>query len=568
MPERSGAPPAGPVLVLASGDDCACVAALLEADAIPFRTFATMDGLCAALDDAAGTLIVADEALEGADLAALSARLLAQATWSDLPVIVLTLGDVAARRAVVELHVPEALGNVLFIDRPLHAISLVSLVRTALRARRRQRQVRDSMAERAAAARTMAELNDSLERRVAERTEALRTSEAALAQAQKMEAVGRLTGGIAHDFNNLLTAVIGSLELIERRLPASDPQTARLLDAAFRATARGAKLTSQLLAFSRTQKLDLLPVEINAAVAGMDELLARTAGPLVRLRLHTAPEPCIAIADLNQVELAILNLAINARDAMPEGGTLTVSVGREEVPPPATPPSAAAAPADAAPHGPFIAITVSDTGTGMSPEVLSRALEPFFTTKEAGRGTGLGLAQVYGITRQSGGDVRIRSTLGQGTDVTILLPQAPATAAPVTSRQNANPARTAAAADAPKGGVLVVDDDADVRTTYLAALDDLGYATRAAEDGPAALAAISAAPALDAVILDFAMPGMNGAMLAREIRKRWPDLPVIISTGYAEAATLEDIADLPVLHKPVRLAQLAEALHKATHPTR
>ena len=238
--------------------------------------------------------------------------------------------NVASRHALADLHLSEALANVMFLERPLNAVSLISAVHTALRARRRQRQVRDYIIEHKAIAEERRQLNQTLEARIAERSRALRVSEAAFAQSQKMEAVGRLTGGIAHDFNNLLTAIVGNLELLQPRL-SDDERALRLTDAALQAALRGAKLTGQLLAFSRTQKLDLRATDINDVLRRSDELLAQTIGPLIELRLR--PDPAIppAIADSNQLELALLNLAINAHDAMPEGGQLTIATGQQVI---------------------------------------------------------------------------------------------------------------------------------------------------------------------------------------------------------------------------------------------
>ncbi len=560
MPERSGAPPAGPVLVLTpTGRDAEGASLLLERDKIAFMVCRSIEGLCGVVSEAAGAIVVADETLTPPKLALLSNCLRQQPTWSDLPVIVLTHRGIAARRALAELHVPEALGNVMFLERPLNAISLISAVRTALRARRRQRQVRDHIAERAAAAEKLRELNSTLENRVAERTEELRASEAALAQAQKMEAVGRLTGGIAHDFNNLLTAVVGSLELLQRRLEP-DERSQRLIRAALQAAMRGAKLTAQLLAFSRTQKLDLRAVDIHAALAGMDELLARTTGPMVELRVQPAPEPRSAIADPNQLELAILNLAINARDAMPSGGRLTITSGSLTITE-----AGARAQADSPAPGRYAVISVTDTGTGMTPEIRARALEPFFTTKAVGRGTGLGLAQVYGIARQSGGDVRIASTPGQGTTVSILLPAASGKTA------EAEPAPADALRPAHDGieagmRILVVDDDEDVRATFVTALEELGYRPLGASGGDDALRILRDNPAVKAAVVDFAMPGMDGASLAAEIRRRRPGLPLLIASGYADTAALDRVPDTLILRKPVRMADLADALARIMRP--
>jgi signal transduction histidine kinase len=423
-----------------------------------------------------------------------------------------------------ERQLTKTLGNVIFLERPLNAASLLSAIRTALRARMRQRQVHDHIAERAAITETLHQLNETLEARVAERTEALRASKAALAQSQKMEAVGRLTGGIAHDFNNLLTAVVGNLGLLQLRV-AGDEWTLRLASAAFQAAMRGAKLTTQLLAFSRTQKLALPVMDVNAALRGTDELLARTVGPPTELRLLLDPAVRPAIADVNQLELAILNLATNARDAMPEGGELTIATEREVVAPGKNGDGAG----EVGP-GRYVVVSVADTGTGMLPEVLARAMEPFFTTKDIGQGTGLGLSQVYGIAKQSGGDVRIESSPGCGTTVRLRLPEARRTARPDSSTTSA-PAGVPGADLGPLGNVLVIDDDEDVRRVFAEGLETYGYRVHEAPNGPAALHMLEQDISVDVAVVDFAMPIMNGAALAEAARRLRPGLSIVSRAG-------------------------------------
>ena len=376
---------------------------------------------------------------------------------------------------------------------------------------------------------------DRLQAEVAERERA----EEALRQAQKMEAVGRLTGGIAHDFNNLLTPVIGGLEMIAASV--EEPRLKRIADAALESGRRGAKLTTQLLAFSRIQRIQMAPVAINQVVGNLRQILKHTLGPAITVRHELGPD-VHALCDVNQLENAILNLAINARDAMPEGGTLTIATGivAEEACPEF----------DA---GDFVRLTIADTGHGMSPEVAERAIEPFFSTKPVGKGTGLGLAQVYGIARQSGGTLRIESREGEGTAIHLLLPR-------VTAEVGLVESDGAPAGPQPRGAggrILVVDDDPDVRGFLAEALGDLGHRVEAAESGAAALAAFARA-APDLMLIDFAMPGMNGAELAREVRARRPGQPMLFVTGYAESDQLEGaLADVPVLRKPFGVAELA-----------
>jgi PAS domain S-box-containing protein len=380
--------------------------------------------------------------------------------------------------------------------------------------------------------------------------EALRNAEEQLRQSQKMEAVGQLTGGIAHDFNNLLTAVVGSLELITRR-PDDRERVRRLAQAAYEAAMRGAKLTGQLLAFSRTQQLLVVPVDVNGLLAGMEELLTRSVAPLVAVQLDLDAESGLALADANQLELAILNLAINARDAMPDGGTIRIATA---------PVAWRGASGSDLQAGDYVEVTVGDTGTGMSEAVRARAFEPFFTTKSAGHGTGLGLAQVYGIARQAGGAARIESAPGQGTLVRLLLPRAPEPELqqPGVAREGTAGGDAEAARPAPT--VLVVDDDPDVRRFLGEMLETLGYRVLLAADGEAGLRLLDA-DRPDLLLVDFAMPGMNGAEVAQAARARYPTLPVAFATGYADTAVLEAAqGEAPVLRKPFALAELEEML--------
>jgi len=385
----------------------------------------------------AGALVIAEEALT-LDPRPLTDWVAAQPAWSDLPVIVLC-SDMAAwlRREADALRVFDRLGNVSLLERPLRAETLVSAVRSALRARRRQYQVRQHLREREQAEaealraaealrRTqdrLSQLNANLEQRVAEAVADRRKAEAALMQAQKMEAIGQLTGGLAHDFNNLLTAVLGNLELIAMRLPKAEAGTRRLVEGAIRAAERGARLTQQLLAFARKQTLQLRPVDANQVVRGMGDLLGHTIGNSVRVESDLAEPLWHARVDENQLVLVLLNLAINARDAMPQGGLLRIATRNVGDGDPERPPDLLA--------GDFVGIAVTDTGTGMTEEIRARAFEPFFTTKEHGKGTGLGLSQVYGLTKQFGGTVEIDSRVGEGTSVRFYLPRADASLAAI-----------------------------------------------------------------------------------------------------------------------------------------
>ena len=380
-----------------------------------------------------------------------------------------------------------------------------------------------------------------------------RAVEEQLRQAQKMEAVGQLTGGIAHDFNNLLMIIGGSLDMLGRHIP-SDSRSARLFDAARQGVARGARLNQQLLAFSRRQDLRAEVVSVDDLLPGFAHLLDRSMGEAVTVRVESAPGLWLCRTDPHQLETAILNLAINARDAMPDGGGLVLSLGNRAV-------TQEEAAAWAATGGDYVVVSVADTGTGMPPEVAARVFEPFFTTKEVGRGTGLGLSQVYGFAKQSDGFVSIQSTPGRGTMVSIHLPR--------TEENRTEPAAPVILPNGPLTGagvVLLVEDDSDVRATTSGMLRDLGYLVREAETARAALALAADGERVDLVFSDVIMPeGMSGIELARALRTTRPDLPVLLTSGYtAQRVIPEAMSDaLQVLRKPYTLAELSEAVRGA-----
>jgi PAS domain S-box-containing protein len=366
-----------------------------------------------------------------------------------------------------------------------------------------------------------------------------RLAEEALRQAQKMEAIGQLTGGIAHDFNNLLQGVVGSFDLI-RRAPDDRARVQRWADAGLHAAERGAKLTGQLLAFSRSQKLEVRPLSLTAVLEGLRDMLARTLGPSVQIDMDLDAGEAWVLGDRVQLEMAILNLAINARDAMPDGGRLAI----------ATRPRHVATAADIA-EGDYVELSLSDTGKGMAPEVMARAFDPFFTTKSVGKGTGLGLSQVYGAIRQAGGAARIRSEPGRGTVIELLLKRTePAEAVESTPERQSPMTRS-------QGRVLVIDDDPDVRQFLADALRSFGLDVSVAEDGASGLATISSTE-VQAVLIDYAMPGMNGAEVARRIKLTRPDLPILFVTGYADTEAIESVAEgeALVLRKPFSTAEL------------
>jgi PAS domain S-box-containing protein len=372
----------------------------------------------------------------------------------------------------------------------------------------------------------------------------LKAAQEQLRQSQKMEALGQLTGGIAHDFNNLLTVVVGGLDIIAKR--ASEAKLKTYAENALAAAERGARLTAQLLAFSRVQRLEVRPTFVAPLIQNMRPLLRNVLGPGVTKRFDLDDTMMPVMADPTQLEVAILNLAINARDAMPNGGVLTFSSRKISV----------AADPDLE-DGDYIELTISDTGMGMPPEIAERAFEPFFTTKEVGKGTGLGLSMVYGMARQSGGAARLESRLGEGTAVKLLFRKAEHEAATDSVGREADQASSEQARGA--GSILVIDDDSDVRGFIVAALEEQGYRVRDAADGRQGLAEMDR-DRPDLVIVDFVMPELSGADVAKKIRAKHPDQPILFVSGYSETDAVKRTApDAPLLAKPFR----ADALHRA-----
>jgi PAS domain S-box-containing protein len=605
-----------------------------------------VEHLCIELQQGAGTLILAHEALGNADLAPLLAFLSQQPAWSDLPVVLMT--HQRARDQAPAVPLGRELGNVTFIERPFHPATLISLVSTAIRGRRRQYEARDRLVdlseseqrlqhamtagrlgawqldasnleldcsalskahygrfngeafgyaewlqcvaqedrpamqealrnslsfgadysmqfrnlwpdgslnwvdvraraisngkgkvtalvgvttditERMNAERQLRQLNENLEHQVEERTAQVRHNEEALRQAQKMEAVGQLTGGIAHDFNNMLTGIIGSLELMRRRIARGRTEDLdNLIELGVSSANRAASLTHRLLAFSRRQSLDSKPVEMNQLVRAMDELLQRSLNESILLHMNLAPALWVAEADPHQLESALLNLVINARDAMPSGGELTVSTRNQYLDETFT---------SAQPNlavGDYVVLSVTDTGNGMPESIIRRAFDPFFTTKPIGQGTGLGLSMIYGFSKQSRGHVAIESCIGQGTTVQLYLPRLQG--AQVEPEQ----APTSPAAGASNGEtVLIVEDDSAVRQLVCEVLGELGYRYIEAADASSAIPLIHSAQRIDLLISDVGLPGMNGRQLAEIGRQLRPGLKVLFITGYAEHAAV------------------------------
>ena len=548
------------ILILAPfGRDADVIAEVLNNDGRECERCGDTHALTAELSSGAAAALITEEALADDRSAPLFAWLEGQPAWSDFPIILLA-GD-RARRSARSLEVLERLGNVVVLERPLSSETLRRAVTSSLRARIRQydsRQhldvSRQHLAQRIEAQAALVQLNDSLESRIAERTHELASAndrlmkeiherakvQAVLVQSQKMEALGQLTGGIAHDFNNLLNVIMVNAELIAR---VSDDERVRTMAAtAKRATERGAKLTGQLLTFSRTSNFDLKAVDVVALLQGMRDIITVSLGSTIQFITQFDAEELWTEADANQLELAILNLAINARDAMPGGGTLTVRVGPRMAPDPTLA------------GGQYVVAEFSDTGSGIPADVISRVFDPFFTTKPIGKGTGLGLSQVYGIARQTGGTARVESQEGRGTTVRLWLPMRE----PVVSESE-----SVSAVEQKVQGVkriLVVEDDNEVRSMLVDSLKMLGYVVTAAHDGKTGLGRLTD-DRPDLMMVDFAMPGMNGIDVIAAARRVRDDLPVILATGYADV----DISRLAVrrcsiLRKPFQLDELARTV--------
>ena len=382
--------------------------------------------------------------------------------------------------------------------------------------------------------------------------ERLKKAEDALRQSQKMEAVGQLVSGLAHDFNNVLGAVVAAFDMIVRRA-AENERIRTFADAGMQAAQRGAKLTAQLLAFSRTQRIELTPLIICDVIESIEDFLARTVGPLIEIEFGLNPAPVPVLADATQVEMTVLNLALNARDAMPDGGRLFIGTTLRWID------------ADAElKAGEYVELIVRDTGVGMDKDTLARAIDPFFTTKPVGKGTGLGLAQVYGSARQAGGTARIESRPGEGTTVSVFYPRTQLPVGPTLHDRIGG-------GIVPHGGarVLLVDDDEDLRAIVSKALEALGYEVTAVADGRSGLGELRFTRP-DVLVVDFAMPGMNGADVAKAARELCPGLPVVLASGYSDTDAIERSigAHAKLLRKPFRIDELLEAVAEAAELAR
>jgi len=671
------------VILAPTGRDGSVAAALIKEAGYYANICSDLAALLREMEGGAGLAVIADEAIKTADLRGLMRWLNEQPAWSDFPIVLLTHQGGGPERNPDAARLGQVLGNVTFIERPFHPTTLVSVVGSAVRGRRRQYETRriladltesegllqtaldaghlgtlelhlpefelqasdtckaffgrkpgeafsyqdllaavhpddrarrlevlnlaiatgsdysmeyrniwpdgsqhwvdvraravrrpdgslkslvgvssditarkiaeierETLLEQLAAERTaLAELTATLEQRVDQRTADLMKEVAAreraqeqLRQAQKMETIGQLTGGVAHDFNNLLMAVMGNLDLLRKRLP-DDPRLRRLIDGALQGAERGATLTQRLLAFARQQDLKAVPVDLRVLLQGMIDLLERSLGPRVGLRLDIPPGLPAARVDANQLELAVLNLAINARDAMPDGGSIDIKVTESRV---------SGDPALKA--GRYLKLSVIDNGMGMPAEILQRAIEPFFSSKPLGKGTGLGLSMVHGIAVQLGGALQLSSAEGKGTTATLLLPAAsavPETESPALTAQKVH--RSAV--------ILFVDDDPLIAMSTTEMLEDLGHRVIGANSGRHALDILKSEQPIDLMMTDHVMPGMTGVELATASRKVRPSLPILLATGYAELPEGAQL-DLPRLAKPYHQDELRDRLEQ------
>ena len=678
---KPGASSERAVILAPTGRDAAVAAALISEAGHDANVCDDLPALQREVEAGAGLAVIADEAIKTADLRGLVRWLNNQASWSDFPIVLLTRQGGGPERNPDAVRLGQLLGNVTFLERPFHPTTLVSMVASAVRARRRQYQTRailqdltesedllqtalnaghlgalelhlpefelaasdtckayfgrrpdepftyqdlldsvhpddrarrlavveealstgkdykieyrniwpdgsqhwvdvraravrrpdgsikslvgvcsditarktdeierENLLTQLAAERTaLAELTATLEQRVEQRTADLMKEVAArekvqeqLRHAQKMETIGQLTGGVAHDFNNLLMAVMGNLDLLRKRLP-EDPRLHRLVDGALQGAERGASLTQRLLAFARQQDLRAVPIDLRALIQGMSNLLERSLGPRISLRLDLPEGLPPARIDANQLELAILNLAINARDAMPDGGTIEIKVSEHQ-----------AKKDPALQPGTYLKVSVIDTGSGMTPDILKRAIEPFFSSKPLGKGTGLGLSMVHGLVVQLGGTLQLSSAVGKGTTATMVLPVA-------TSMPKAESPALPAQKVKRSAVILFVDDDPLIALSTTEMLEDLGHRVIGASSGRHALDILKSEQPLDLMMTDHVMPGMTGLELAAASREVRPALPVLLATGYAELPEGAQL-DLPRLAKPYHQDQLRDRL--------
>jgi signal transduction histidine kinase len=496
-----------------------------------------LEKLVGELSAGAGFAVVTEEAVRDANLTNLAQWIHEQPEWSDFPFVLLTQRGGGLERNPAAGRYLEILGNVTFLERPFHPTTLISLAQSALRGRRRQYEARTRLEE-------LHQLASELEQRVEERTAEHEAAMAQLHEVQKLETIGQLTGGVAHDFNNLLTPITGALDLLQHKYAEQDARTARLITNALLAADRAKTLVQRLLGFARRQTLQTVAVDLGELLTGMRDLIASSIGPTIELRVRFAPDLPPASVDPNQLELAVLNLCVNARDAMPAGGPLTITAEEVAISPGSEP---------KLPLGLYVRLSVIDAGTGMDATTLARAVEPFYSTKETGRGTGLGLSMVHGLAAQLGGSFVLSSQLGQGTRADLYLPIA-------TGPGNAK-TLDRVSPRAPSGrplSIMLVDDEDVVRFGTAEMIRDLGHRVIEARGGAEALTLLADNPNIDVVVSDYKMPRMDGAEFARRLHATRPQLPVLIVTGYT--GPTDEVLHLPRLAKPFGQAEVAAAL--------
>jgi signal transduction histidine kinase len=537
------------IVLMPVGRDGTTVAALIERAGLRPVVCSTLQEVVENLEWVVEVVLVAEEALYGNNVRVLEDWVSHQPPWSDQPFIVLTNSNEGPKFAAFRRELVKRLRNVGFLERPLQGITLQATVMSAERARRRQYETRAYLEAQQGAAK-------ELERLVAERTVELERAniklrgeiaareraQAALLQAQKIDALGQLVGGVAHDFNNLLMAVIGNLDLLSRRL-GDDARLRRLLDGAIEGARRGATLTQRLLAFARKQELKAQATDLRSLVKDMLGLIEGSVGPMVRVEFEAEGTVPAVNVDPNQLEMALLNLAVNARDAMTSGGSLKIGLTVDDI-------------RDerqlGIKPGRYGVITVRDSGDGMDSETLSKAIEPFFSTKGVGKGTGLGLSMVFGLAQQSGGALRLESAPSEGTTAKLWLPIADEALAASESVSSVIHASA-------RARILFVDDDLLIAGSTVALLEDLGHEVIEVHSADAALRLLQDGMPTDLLITDHAMPGMTGAELAREVRLQRPELPILLATGFAEFEG-DHVNDLARLAKPYTQAQLADEI--------
>ena len=539
--------PKGVVLVLMPvGRDAATVAGLIERVGLRPVICNTAREVVDNLERIVEAVLVAEEALYGNNVRLLEDWVGRQPPWSDQPFIVLTNHNEGPRFAEFRRELVRRLRNVGFLERPLQAITLQATVVSAERARRRQYETRAYLETQRGAAldleRLVAERTTDLElanKQLREEIAGRERAQAALLQAQKIEALGQLVGGVAHDFNNLLMAVIGNLDLLSKKL-GQDARLHRLLNGAMEGARRGATLTQRLLAFARKQELKAQATDVRSLVEDMMGLIERSVGPMVRVQLFVEGAMPVVDVDPNQLEMALLNLAVNARDAMVSGGELTIRLHAQNVDEEAQ---------LGIRSGRYVVLSVQDTGVGMDSETLAKAVEPFFSTKEVGKGTGLGLSMVFGLAQQSGGALRLESAPSSGTTARLWLPIA-LKASVAAGRTSIVPPQSA------RARILFVDDDLLIAGSTVALLEDLGHEVVEVHSAREALQLLEQGLATDLLITDHAMPGMTGVELAREARRQRPQLPILLATGFAESEGVK-VVDVDRLAKPYTQDQLA-----------